>query len=228
MRKLGERKLGRQLSQKSDSLTTMKTWVRSSEPTWKTDLVTCIVIPVLGIETGGYLGLTPSSPLSGEVQTSERHFSFFGLFKCVQWQCLKANTPCYPLAYTPLRVHMHNFSATLPHTRYHPHTCVYFNTLKHHSLSLCTAITQLSSSFQSQSARQKPGDLERWMSPFVPIRDLSSGLSSFCQQLGGSMLLHFPPTLASSTGKSEFCQPLKHVRKRAEDKLLMFEITEIK
>lgn len=137
--------------------------------------------------------------------------------------------------YPMLSSGLHTFACThaqllcpLPHTRYHPHTCVSFNTLKHHSLSLCTAITQLSSSFQSQSARQKPGDLERWMSPFVPIRDLSSGLSSFCQQLGGSMLLHFPPTLASSTGKSEFCQPLKHVRKRAEDKLLMFEITEIK
>lgn len=34
--------------------------------TWKADVVTCIVIPVLGIEAGGYLGLTTSGRLSGE------------------------------------------------------------------------------------------------------------------------------------------------------------------
>ena len=120
--------------------------------------------------------------------------------------------------YPMLSSGLHTFACThaqllcpLPHTRYHQHTCVYFNTLKHHSPSFCTAITQLSSSFQSQSARQKSEDLERWMSPFVPNRDLSSVLSSFCHQRGGLMLLHFPPTLASSTGKSELCQPLKHV-----------------
>lgn len=37
----------------------------------------CIVIPVLGIEAGGYFCLTTSSRLSGEAQASEGLWVFF-------------------------------------------------------------------------------------------------------------------------------------------------------
>lgn len=104
------------------------------------------------------------------------------------------------------------------------HTYVCFNTLTNHVLSFCTAITQLSKSFHSQSVSQKSGSLEMWMSPVFHIGDLSSVLTSATSWVIWWWVFNFSFTLSSSIRKSEFCQPAKHVLKTTEDMIVIPEI----